>query len=109
MRAAVRVVARPELAAGFRLAGLPVDEVAAPGPGAARVMALAAAPDAGVLLVEEEVLAALSPAARDALSRRQTPIVVPVPRPTWSARPEGAEGYILEILRRAIGYRVRLR
>ncbi|HEU4563171.1 MAG TPA: V-type ATP synthase subunit F [Gemmatimonadaceae bacterium] len=108
MRGDLRVVARPELAAGFRLAGLRVEEVATPAEGAARIEALAARPDAGILLVEEELLRALPRAVREALARRQTPIIVPVPRPSWAERPAAAEAYILEILQRAIGYRVRL-
>jgi hypothetical protein len=36
-------------------------------------------------------------------------MVVPFPAPTWTERAAGPEAYILEILRQAIGYRVRLR
>jgi hypothetical protein len=33
---------------------------------------------------------------------------VPFPGPAWGPPREGAEAYIAELLRRAIGYRVRL-
>ena len=36
------------------------------------------------------------------------PVVAPFPAPSWDVKGE-AEAYILEILRQAIGYRVRLR
>jgi vacuolar-type H+-ATPase subunit F/Vma7 len=42
------------------------------------------------------------------LDRQALPIVTPVPVPQWDERSE-AEAYILEILRQAIGYRVRPR
>jgi hypothetical protein len=35
-------------------------------------------------------------------------MVVPFPGPTWVAPPEGPEAFIAELLRQAIGYRVRL-
>jgi vacuolar-type H+-ATPase subunit F/Vma7 len=48
-------------------------------------------------------------AARREVERRAVPIVVPVPAPEWEAGRGAAEDIILELLRRAIGYRVRLR
>jgi hypothetical protein len=36
-------------------------------------------------------------------------MIVPFPPPSWAAPEEEAEAYLVEILRRAIGYRVRLR
>jgi vacuolar-type H+-ATPase subunit F/Vma7 len=108
MRGTLHVIARPEMAAGFRLAGLPVEETASAAEGAARIEAFAMSPSAGVLLVEEELLDALPADVRESLARRQTPIIVPVPRPAWAGRRERAESYILDLLQRAIGYRVRL-
>jgi hypothetical protein len=35
-------------------------------------------------------------------------MVIPFPMPTWAAVSETPETYIAELLRRAIGYRVRL-
>lgn len=65
--------------------------------------------DIGVLLVEQGLLEGLADAERQALMRRPTPVVVPFPGPAWGERASPAEGYVLELLRRAIGYRVRLR
>jgi vacuolar-type H+-ATPase subunit F/Vma7 len=42
-----------------------------------------------------------------ALRKAQFPVVIPVPGPKWTAE-SSAHEYIVEILRRAIGYRVRL-
>ena len=42
------------------------------------------------------------------LDREALPVIAPVPAPRWDERSE-AEAYILEILRQAIGYRVRPR
>ena len=107
MKYAARVIAGPELAAGFRLAGLPVVEALSPFEGVQAIQALARAGDVGLLLVEEPILAELSDLDRQSLLRRPIPIIVPVPRPSWAESAQ-ADAYILELLRRAIGYRVRL-
>ncbi len=104
----VRVLASPALAAGFRLAGLFVDEVVDPRDAGDRLLLAAAAPHTGILLVEQALLDAVPEQTRHDVERRAVPILVPVPAPSWDGAPSGAEDYILDLLRRAIGYRVRL-
>ncbi|MHB1861563.1 MAG: V-type ATP synthase subunit F [Gemmatimonadaceae bacterium] len=104
----VRAVASPALASGLRLAGLPADDAASSALAAERVMRLVEAPDLGILLVEQPLFDAFPPTLRRDLENRALPIVVPVPRAGWDAATGRAEAYILELLRRAIGYRVRL-
>jgi vacuolar-type H+-ATPase subunit F/Vma7 len=105
----VRVVCRPEVAAGFALAGLPTVEAGSPEEGASRIIALTSQPDIGVILAEDRFYEALSDDVQKDLGRRALPMVVPFPGPAWDERAEGAEAHIVEILRQAIGYRVRLR
>jgi vacuolar-type H+-ATPase subunit F/Vma7 len=105
----VRVVATPAAAAGFALAGVPVTQVAEVHAGPAAIAALLDRTDVGVLLVEQGLLDALSDAERHDVMDRPSPVVVPFPGPEWGARLSPAEAYVLELLRRAIGYRVRLR
>ncbi len=70
--------------------------------------ALAQEPDLGILLVEQPLFDAFPAPLKRALENRPLPIVVPVPRAAWGAPTDRAEAYILDLLRRAIGYRVRL-
>lgn len=108
MELTVRVLCRPELSAGFELAGVPVD---AAGDGAAAGEALRRlANDAkvGVVLVDAALYLALNEELRGRLERQARPLVTPFPPPRWSETAE-AEAYVLEILRQAIGYRVRPR
>jgi vacuolar-type H+-ATPase subunit F/Vma7 len=65
-------------------------------------------PEAGVVLVQEDFHDAMPPAERSGLARRALPLVVPFPTPSLVPRPGGAEGFIADLLRQAIGYRVRL-
>lgn len=104
----IRALATPALAAGLRLAGVPTDDTV-DGPDAMeRASTLLEQPDLGILLIEQPLFDALPPAFRRDIENRALPIVVPVPRAAWGAATDRAEQYILELLRRAIGYRVRL-
>jgi vacuolar-type H+-ATPase subunit F/Vma7 len=108
MRDRVRVLCRPAVAAGFRLAGLDPVEGKDAAEGARRLLDVLEDPEAGVVLLEEDFHDALSGPERRALARRALPLVVPFPVPTRVPPPEGPGAFIAELLRQAIGYRVRL-
>jgi len=101
------VITGPGLSAGFALAGVPVFE-AADGAGAARqISALVGDMDVGVVIMDEPLYEDLPDEVRRDLRRSAVPVVIPVPGPDWTTEATAHE-YIVEILRRAIGYRVRL-
>jgi vacuolar-type H+-ATPase subunit F/Vma7 len=108
MELTVRIVCRPELSAGFALAGVPVDTASDSAALAERLRALAGDPKVGIVLVDAELYRALPDETRARLERQARPLVTPFPPPSWSESAE-AEAYVLEILRQAIGYRVRPR
>jgi vacuolar-type H+-ATPase subunit F/Vma7 len=103
----LRVVCTPSVSAGFALAGVPTIEVAEVDTAASSIAELGAR-ETGVLLVEDTLYEQLPDELRRTLRRRALPIVVPFPGPSW-ARRDVAVQYIVEILRRAIGYQVRIR
>jgi vacuolar-type H+-ATPase subunit F/Vma7 len=109
MAYALRVLCRPEVAAGFALAGLKPIEAATLEAGVAGLRHLLSEPDAGVALVEHAIYDALPDELRRQVGRRPLPMLVPFPGPTWTERREAAEAYIVELLRQVIGYRVRLK
>jgi vacuolar-type H+-ATPase subunit F/Vma7 len=104
----VRVVSRPAMATGFELAGLPVVRVDDASAAAHAVKGWASDADVGIILVDEMLYSALPRDLLTRLDRRAVPMIVPVPAPRWDERGQ-AEAYVLEILRQAIGYRVRPR
>ena len=104
----LRTVAGPALASGFRLAGLPVDEARSARDAGTIIELLLTQGEAGVILVQQDLYDALPETQRRALERAAAPILVPVPAAEWAAGRRGAEAYILDLLQRAIGYRVRL-
>lgn len=104
----VRVVSRPALAAGLELAGLAVTTVADAGEAAAAVRRFAADVEIGIVLIDTDLYRGLPRDLTMRFDRQALPVLIPVPPPRWDERSE-AEAYILEILRQAIGYRVRAR
>ena len=104
----LRVVCRPALKAGFALAGVKAIPVIDSAEAGAVLSGLVERPGLGVLFVEEELYSGLPDALRETLERRPLPVVVPFPGPRREARAT-AESGLVELLRRAIGYRVRLR
>jgi len=107
--ARVRAICTPPTALGFALSGIAPIE-ARDGAEAARAIAALAGTAArgGVVFVESTLYDALPGSLRRQLRREGLPILMPFPSP--SPDREGApEQELLEVLRRAIGYRVRLR
>jgi vacuolar-type H+-ATPase subunit F/Vma7 len=104
----VRILTRPELAAGFEMSGLPVNRVDDGAAAAETIKRWLADEDVGIVLVDDELYRAVPRDLLARLDRQAKPLVVPVPGPRWDERSE-AEARVLEILRQAIGYRVRAR
>ena len=107
MELTVHVLCSPEIAAGFELAGVvpdPADETTV----GDTMRRLAANPTTGIVLVEERLRRALPDDLMVRLDRQPTPLVVPFPSPSWGG-PGVKEEYVMEILRQAVGYRVRPR
>lgn len=108
MRGEIVCVARPGVAAGLRLAGLEAVEAETPDPTAAALDDLSP-DDVAVVLVESALWDALPAEARERIEARPAQLVMPFPSPTRLSPEERADAYLVEMLRRAVGYRVRLR
>lgn len=93
---------------GFRLAGLRPHAAGGPAD-AARLLAELTEDDRwGVILVQEDLVPDPTSASRRRL-RTGLPLIIPFPGPSRDRPPGEAEAYVTELLRRAVGYRVRLR
>jgi len=104
----VRVLATPAVATGFALAGLETMTAETALAGRDRILTLVRDPTVAVLLVEEAMLGCCSAMERTQLLSRDQPIIVPFSSPAWVREPSRESMLILDILRRAIGYRVRI-
>lgn len=101
------VAVRPGDALGFRLAGVPVEEVARGGELAA-FRRLLADPRLGVLAVEEELLGAAPPRLVRRARERGLPVLLPFALPRRWGEAGGGRAYVAALVRRAVGYGVKL-
>lgn len=119
VRGGVVALAPPEIGVGFDLAGVPCRRVADAGEAAeilSERLQRASEGETGdpspdeplVYLLPSDFLAGLPEELRSRLRDRPLPLVVPFPAPEEARAAETAESYVAELLRRAIGYRVRL-
>lgn len=104
----IRVLCRSATVPGFALAGVAAGSTDEPADVDAALQALLRRPEIGVVLLEDTLHQGLPPELRAQVDRIAQPVVVPFPGPAWRAAPS-AEEQVVELLRRAIGYRVRLR
>ena len=104
----VSFIGRPEVAPAFALAGFRPVVVADAVDAGRRLGTLLGDPRVGLVLIEAPLYEGLAPDLQRRLSTRPVPLVVPVPAPSWVEQ-AAADKVIVELLRRAIGYQVRLR
>lgn len=105
-RAAVRrrllVLTTPELAPGYRLAGVEARVAASPGEAEGHLAELLA--DAGIVAVHEPFLEQLDPELRGRLESSTRPIVVALPAGEAPAVEGGRRARLLRMLWQAVGY-----
>ena len=104
----VSFLGRPEVAPAFALAGFRPVEVLDAEDAGRRLGALLGDAGVGLVLIEAPLYEGLAADLQRRLSARPVPLVVPVPAPSWVEH-AAADRVIVELLRRAIGYQVRLR
>lgn len=110
MRAAIRAICRREAALGIALTGIVPIEASTAADATAALAALARAPaKGGLVFIEASLYDALPPAVRRQIHKDGAPILVPFPGPAPLRAGAAPEQELLEVLRRAIGYRVRLK
>jgi vacuolar-type H+-ATPase subunit F/Vma7 len=107
MDLSVCVVCRPEIASGFELAGLQARTATDGTTTRAQLAALTDDPGVGIVLLEDRLQRALPADLAQRLERQPQPLIAIFPSPRFSAA-EVTEVALLDVLRRAIGYRVRL-
>lgn len=110
MRAPVHVICRRETALGIGLVGVAPIEVTTADQAAQAIAALAGEPaKGGIVLIEAALHDALPPALLRQLRKDGAPILQPFPSPAPLPAGVAPEQELLDVLRRAVGYRVRLR
>ncbi len=104
--ARLTVIVPPELASGFRLAGIDVDGAIDVGEASAALTAMLDDALAGVAAVYAPFHAALAPELAERCDRSTDPIVVPLPAGLGTGDATGQRARIAALLERAVGYHI---
>lgn len=105
----VEAVCTEAVAPALRATGLPVQVAGSADEAAERIREIAVRGEVGVVLLESPLHDELEENGRlPAMVRQQGTAILRFPGPVWLERPPEEE-YLLELLRRAVGYRVKLR
>jgi vacuolar-type H+-ATPase subunit F/Vma7 len=100
------IVAPPELAPGFRLAGATAQEATTPGEAATVVANLISDGEHGVIAVYEPFMTQFAAEVRDRLVASVSPVVVPLPSGLAVEGDASRRARLAELLRQAVGYHV---
>lgn len=103
------VITDPDTALGFCLTGVQVHEVSDEEAGATQLLTLLRSKEAGIVIYNEEFQSALPAKSRVALEESITPVFFAIPVAQAQRAGEPREQYLARLLRRAIGYQVKIR
>ena len=102
------VIADRASADGFRLAGVKVAVADSPAQAEAHLAAILREGQCGLLLIGEGLARGLSEALLRRVERAGLPLMVPLPlESSWRGEERSLE-YLLELIRRSIGYQMRI-
>ena len=102
------VIADRDTAVGFRLAGVKVAAADTPAEAEAHLTAILEEGQCGLLLIVEQLALGLSEQLQRRVERAGLPLVVPLPMETAWRGEERSLQYLLELIRRSIGYQMRI-
>lgn len=102
------VITTPDLAPGFQLAGVETLAVDGFEKAQALLRELLASEDASLIAVRQDLLRGIDPRLQRQIETSYRPIVVAIPGGTPARSGEEHQRYIVELIRRAIGFHITL-
>ena len=104
--ARLTMVAPPELAVGYRLAGTDVVAVTTANDAEHVLSEMVSDPEVGVIGVAAGLFSAIDPSLRHRLQNLVSPVVVAVPEGVADGTPSDHRARLASLLQRAIGFRI---
>jgi vacuolar-type H+-ATPase subunit F/Vma7 len=103
------VVTGLENAEGFRLAGIDAAVANSPGEALEKIEIVLAGRGCGLLLVDDDLYEGIDEGYRRRFERAGLPVIVPLPMErAWGTEDQSMD-YLLRLIRRSIGYHMRLK
>ncbi|MBI5327125.1 MAG: V-type ATP synthase subunit F [Deltaproteobacteria bacterium] len=103
------VITYPDTSLGFNLAGVEVKETEEGGDITPMLLEIIQAGNYGLLAIEEKLLAKVDEGILKRIRKTGIPVIVPINTPkSWHGEAD-MESYIARLIRRAIGYQVKIK
>ncbi|OGV97027.1 MAG: hypothetical protein A2Z59_05975 [Nitrospinae bacterium RIFCSPLOWO2_02_39_17] len=103
------VITYPDMAVGYRFAGVEVIEVAREDNFAEVMNKVMEREDLGVIAIEDTILNSLSEPFIKRIGKMAMPVIVPISTPVKWKSEKVVESYIARLIRRAIGYQIKIK
>lgn len=103
------VITDPDTALGFRLAGVDVREVGAQEEAAEQLLSLLRSRKAGIVIYNEEYRWGLPEKSLSEMEESVSPVFYAIPVSQATREGDMREHYLARLLRRAIGYQLKLK
>lgn len=103
------VITDPDIALGLRLAGVEATEVSDKEEGAERLLALLRAKEPGIVIYNDDYRTGLSERSQVELEESVSPVFYAMPISQARGGGESREHYLARLLRRAIGYQLKIK
>jgi V/A-type H+-transporting ATPase subunit F len=103
------VITDPESAVGFRLAGVDTLTAADPHEAEKVLQERVNAGRAGLILINQNFFDRFSDSLRRKLEKLSLPLIIPIPISTTWWKEERSSDYIFNLIRRAIGYQMKIK
>jgi vacuolar-type H+-ATPase subunit F/Vma7 len=100
------VITTPDLVLGFQLAGVEAHSVSKPEKAQALLRDLMHDEDASLIAVRQDLLKGIDPRLQRQIDTSYRPIVMAIPGGGLALPGEGRQRYIVELIRRAIGFHI---
>ena len=100
------VITTPDLAPGFRLAGVETFAVESPDKAERVLRELLEGDEASLIAVRQDLLRSIDPRLRRQVETSYRPLVMLIPGGTPASPGEGRQRYIAELIRRAVGFHI---
>ncbi len=100
------VITTPDLATGFRLAGVEAFAAESPERAEAILCKLLEGEEASLIAVRQDLLQAMDRRLQRRIENSYRPVVMAIPGGTPTTSGEGRRRYITELIRRAIGFHI---
>lgn len=103
------VITDPEVAVGFRLAGIDVEEVATPQEAESVLLKVIAGSNYGLIAINEEFQNSFSKSVKKVVDETDVPMVISFPAEAANVwRVEDKTDYVAALIRSSIGYHIKL-